>query len=119
MTKIDCEKCDAKCCKHVAVEIDKPKDKKDFEDIKWFVAHKNVNVYVDEEGDWYIEFLTPCEYLDKNNRCTNREKRPEICREYSQDECTFHNDYSEKHTFKTMEDVEKYLEDNPIKIQSK
>ena len=109
MTKANCKKCNAKCCRYVSLEIDKPEDKEDFENIKWFVAHKNVNVYVDDEGDWYIEFLTHCDLL-KNNKCKDYKNRPKICRKYSKEECTFHNDYSEKHTFKTIKDVEKYLE---------
>lgn len=109
MNKMTCKDCDAKCCKYVSVEIDKPEDENDFENIKWYVAHENVNVYVDEEGDWYIEFLTPCEFLEEGNKCKSYNNRPKICRDYEHDECTFHNDYSEKYTFRKLEDVEKYL----------
>ena len=38
----NCEGCDAKCCKHVAVEIDEPEEKEDFENIKWYVCHSVV-----------------------------------------------------------------------------
>mgnify|MGYP001565152217 FL=1 len=55
-----CDKCDALCCNHIAIEIDTPECLEDFENIKWFVAHKNVNVYVDEDYIWHLEFLTPC-----------------------------------------------------------
>ena len=44
-----CEGCDAMCCKYIAMEIDCPEDAEDFEDIKWYVCHKNVNVFVDQE----------------------------------------------------------------------
>ena len=110
MKKINCEECDGKCCKYVALEIDVPKTKKDFENIKWYVCHKNVNVFVDDNGDWYIEFLTPCEFLGEDNKCEIYNKRPKICRQYSQDECLFNNEnYTEKHTFKKIKDVEKYI----------
>jgi len=107
-----CINCDGKCCKYVATQIDKPETKSDFENIKWYVCHKNVNVFVDSEGDWYIEFLTTCEFLEENNKCKIYEKRPKICRKYSTDECLFHNDnYEEKYTFMTIEDVEKYVKE--------
>ncbi len=112
MTKT-CEGCGAKCCKHVAIEIDTPTSLSDFEDIKWYVAHKNVNVFVDEDYQWHAEFLTPCEHLGENNLCGVYEKRPQICKDYNHDECIFHNEgeYIEKYTFKTIEDVEKYIKD--------
>jgi uncharacterized protein len=106
-----CINCNGVCCKYVAIEIDAPETKKDFEDLKWYVCHKNVQVYVEEDGTWNVEFLTDCEFLDKKNKCTVYEKRPEICREYGQDECPFHNEYVEQHTFKTLEELEKYIKD--------
>ena len=93
------------------MEIDTPESLEDFEDIKWYVLHKNVNVYVDEDYVWHIEFITPCEFLGDDNKCLIYDKRPKICREYDQEECTFHNEYSERYSFKTIEDVEKYIEE--------
>ncbi len=104
-----CQNCNGKCCKHIALEIDTPKTKEDFENIRWFVAHKNVNVYVDEDGAWHVEFLTPCKFLGKNNLCKIYGQRPEICKEYDQNECVFHNDYEEKHTFSSLADVDKFI----------
>ena len=112
MEKNTCENCKGNCCKYVAIEIDTPETKEDFEDIKWYVVHKNVQVYVDEENIWHIEFLTPCEHLGEKNKCKIYNKRPTICREYNHDECTFHNEYEEKHSFKTIEDVEEYVKEN-------
>jgi Fe-S-cluster containining protein len=108
---LTCDSCDAECCKYVAIEIDTPENLEDFENIRWYVAHKNVHVYVEEDGTWNVEFLTPCEHLSKNNRCMIREKRPQICREYHQGECTFHNDYKEVFSFGSIEDVDKYIEE--------
>ncbi|MFC1682345.1 YkgJ family cysteine cluster protein [Nanoarchaeota archaeon] len=110
MDKKDCSKCKGRCCKYVAVEIDKPETKSDFEDVRWYVSHKNINIFVDEDGDWYIEFMTPCEFLGEANKCMNYENRPEICREYDQDECTFHNDYSEELTFTNLEEIDEYIQ---------
>jgi uncharacterized protein len=109
MSKKTCENCNGDCCKYVAIEIDTPEIEEDFENIKWYVCHKNVNVYIDGEDVWHIEFITPCEFLGEKNKCGIYEKRPKICREYDCDECTFHNNYEEKHIFKTLKDVEDYI----------
>ncbi len=106
-----CEGCPAKCCKYVAMEIDTPEEKSDFENIRWYVSHKNIIVYVEKDGTWNIEFQTPCEHLDSNWKCTIYEKRPEICKKYEHDECTFHNKYEEKYTFKKIEDIDKYIKE--------
>lgn len=108
---LTCEGCNGKCCKSVAIEIDTPQSIEEFEDIKWYVVHKNVNVYVNEDYEWYVEFLTPCEFLDDGGKCIIYNKRPQICRNYSQEECLHHNSYDEKYTFKKLEDIEKYLEE--------
>jgi len=101
--KNDCEKCEGKCCKYVVLEIDTPETRKDFEDVKWFVCHKNVNVFVNEEGEWNLEFLTPCEFLGKNNNCEIYQRRPKICETYNTEECLFHNKgYSQKFTLKKL-----------------
>lgn len=106
-----CEGCNGKCCRYVAIEIDTPEDMDDLENIRWYVLHKNINVYVDADYQWHIEFLTPCEHLGDKNLCQIYEKRPEICREYDTEECLFHNDYEEKYTFRKLEDVDKYIKE--------
>lgn len=107
-----CEGCDAMCCKYVALEIDCPEELEDFENIKWYVCHKNINVFVEEDDVWNIEFITPCAFLDKNGWCKIYNKRPQLCKDYSQEQCLFHNsDYNEKYRFERIEDVEKYIEE--------
>jgi uncharacterized protein len=105
-----CENCDAQCCKYVAIEIDVPETLEDFENIKWYVCHENVHVYVEDDGSWNVEFITPCRHLSQENRCTYYKNRPEICKEYNQEECTFHNDYTEIFSFRKIQDVEDYIE---------
>jgi uncharacterized protein len=112
MADFTCEECDGKCCKYVAMEIDTPEELEDFEAIKWYVCHKNVNVFVDEDYIWHLEFLTPCEHFGENNKCKIYSKRPKICQEHSHEECLFHNDdYKEKFVFNKIEDVEKYIKE--------
>ena len=106
-----CDDCNAACCRYIAMEIDCPDSIEDFENIKWYVCHKNVKIFVDEDYEWHIEFTTDCKHLGENNRCNFYERRPEICREYNQEECTFHNNYEEKYVFLNVDDVDKYIEE--------
>lgn len=104
-----CENCAALCCKYIVLDIDTPEELKDFENIKWYVVHKNTEVFVDDEGVWNIRFLTKCDQLDKNNKCKIYQTRPEICKEFSSKTCPQNKEYEEILTFKKIEDVEDYI----------
>lgn len=109
----NCKDCKADCCKHVAIEIDKPENKKSFENIKWYVAHKNIHVWVNDEDEWHVEFATPCEHLRDDYSCKIYTTRPNICREYDSSDCVANNLESEEtFSFNTIEDVEKYVNKN-------
>ncbi len=103
-----CQECGAKCCKYFSFEIDEPDDFDEFEDIRWFLCHQGVGVHVDE-GDWYIEIDSRCEWLGDDNQCTNYEDRPLICRKYSGDNCDHSGgDYGYDEHFHTPEKIEAY-----------
>jgi len=108
-TKNLCYSCNALCCREVGVSLGPPKNKRDWDEIKWLVSHKYINVYKDLENDWLVEFKTNCKYLDKKNRCKIYNKRHLICQEHKNDDCIkTDNDYH-KVLFRSVEDVEKYL----------
>jgi hypothetical protein len=81
-----CHAC-GQCCTYVAVQIDSPTAFDDYENIYWYIAHRGVSVYVDWEGDWYIEFATVCEHLTPERTCGAYAQRPKMCSEFSSDEC--------------------------------
>jgi len=84
--KNPCEACDGKCCRHIALEIDEPTDKEDFEHIRWYLCHEGVQVFV-EDGKWFLQVYTRCRYLDENYRCRIYRNRPALCRNYSHENC--------------------------------
>jgi hypothetical protein len=49
--KNPCDGCDL-CCRHVAVEIDKPENKKEFDKIRWFLLHEDIWIFVDNDDSW-------------------------------------------------------------------
>jgi Fe-S-cluster containining protein len=105
-----CMKCDAGCCRTVAVEWQKPTSRKDWEQVRWLVAHKNISVYLDHDDDWLIEFKTDCTHLDKNNRCLIYDNRMPICREHPADSCEMagEEEYFVE-MYRTTEDVDRVI----------
>ncbi|MFH0919869.1 MAG: YkgJ family cysteine cluster protein [Fibrobacterota bacterium] len=105
-----CTSCTGTCCRSVSVQWEPPDTEADWDNLKWLVAHKNVNVYKDFDGDWLVEFLTDCDYLDSNNRCKIYEKRMEICQTHPTEDCERYaeGDYAEV-IFRNLADVDNYL----------
>lgn len=107
-----CIKCGSVCCKHVALEIDKPRSKQDFDFIRWYLLHENIEVFTEDDGTWYLKFQTPCRKLLPDGRCGYYEKRPSICRDYppKDRECEFDGDDPYfKDRFLTAEDLDSFL----------
>ncbi|EKD27771.1 MAG: hypothetical protein ACD_79C00585G0009 [uncultured bacterium] len=80
-----CHLCNGKCCRYFAFEIDRPATKKDFDNLRWYLLHKNTLIFVDEKK-WFIQLNNECEFLSNDNTCSIYDKRPEICKEYGLDE---------------------------------
>jgi hypothetical protein len=81
-----CHGC-AQCCRYIATQIDDPSAFRDYENIFWYLTHRDVSVYIDHEGDWYLEFRTVCRHLTPSNTCGIYAERPQICENYSFEEC--------------------------------
>jgi len=114
-----CQECDGACCRYVALEIDKPETKNDFENIRWYVAHRATTVFI-EKKRWYICFRTRCNYLTEGNRCAMYQKRPNVCRRHGTSECEFGSKtYDYDLEFSTVEDVEEYYEEVKRKRRAK
>ena len=88
MGSILCEHCAAACCRYVAIPLDKPRSARDYDDIRWYLMHEAISVFV-EDGDWYIQFQTRCRNLGRDYRCMIYETRPHICRDYEPGACDY------------------------------
>jgi uncharacterized protein len=105
-----CEGCDH-CCRYVTIEIATPRSKLDFDNIRWYVLHQSVSVLCTWEGDWMVQFDTPCAWL-KDGRCSHYALRPEICRDYDPAECERYCTVpAEKILIRDEKDLERYLEE--------
>jgi Fe-S-cluster containining protein len=107
--KLKCVGCTI-CCRHVAIELDKPDDFDEYTEIIWYLMHENIMVAIDHEDEWYIEFKTNCKALDGDRKCSIYDLRPNICRGYDPEECEYHGEGSAwKHEFHSREQFLRFL----------
>ncbi len=111
MGSILCEHCTAACCRYVAVPLDRPRTARDYDDVRWYLMHQNVTVFV-EDGDWYIQFQTRCKNLQADNRCGIYAERPAICRDYHPGECDYAGGaYGYDNLFTHPSQIDEYYEE--------
>lgn len=110
LKKVLCDKCTGLCCRYFALPIDDPEDWNDYDDIRWFLAHEEITVFV-EDGDWYINVNNKCRHLsDGTYKCQIYDKRPKLCRAYSMENCDFTSDeYDYEMHFTDDHQMEEYM----------
>ena len=113
-----CGRCTALCCRYFALEIDAPDEPDDFENLRWYLIHEDVNLFIDE-GDWYLQIFRKCTWLGDDNKCTRYDDRPSICREYSDDWCDFDGVTEGDRTFRTIDELEAYRDEWVVKYEAK
>lgn len=97
------------CCRYVTAQIKSPRSRADYDEIRWFLLHENIQVFVDEDG-WYVEFATKCRKLD-GWRCTIYADRPRVCSDYPVEDCTRYGaGEPHLHLFRTEREYLDYLQ---------
>ena len=104
-----CDYCTAKCCHYFALSIDEPVNRRDFDFMRWYLLHDRATIFVDNE-DWYLLVHTTCKHLQDDYRCGIYETRPQICRDYTTDECEFEDDWCYEKYFETAEQIDEYAD---------
>jgi hypothetical protein len=51
-----CDRCAGLCCRYFALQIDNPKTARHYDDIRWYLMHENVVVYI-ENKKWFVGIL--------------------------------------------------------------
>jgi len=77
-----------KCCSYVTQALDTPRSMEDFDIMLWQMAHRNVEIYKDEDG-WFLIFVSKCDFLQEDGSCGTYATRPQLCRDYSNDYCEY------------------------------
>jgi Fe-S-cluster containining protein len=110
MGSILCEHCTAACCRYLALPLDKPTTVRDFDDIRWYLLHEGISVFV-EEGEWFVQIQTRCRHIRHDSRCGVYETRPRICREYEPVNCDYTTGaFGYDHLFTHPEQIVAYYE---------
>jgi Fe-S-cluster containining protein len=104
-----CDACTGKCCRYFSLGINSPVTWDDYDEIRWYLAHGQTIVYVDE-GNWYLLVMSACQYLMDDNRCRIYHDRPKVCREYTTDTCEYDSDWSFERLFEAPEQIWEYAE---------
>ena len=103
-----CVRCRGLCCRYFGLPIDTPETAGDFDDIRWYLLHKNTEVYVSDD-DWYLNVKNTCKHLQADYGCEIYESRPRICRGYSTKDCDVTSDeYDHEHHFYSAEQLAEY-----------
>jgi uncharacterized protein len=104
-----CNHCTAKCCRYFALPIDKPKTWEDFDYIRWYLLHERASIFTDE-GSWYLLVHNECKHLRADQLCDIYETRPQICRDYTTNDCEYDDEWVYDHYWETPEQIEEYAE---------
>jgi Fe-S-cluster containining protein len=103
-----CDRCAGLCCRYFALPIDNPASRRDFDNIRWYLLHENVTVFI-EKRQWYLGIANRCKALQDDNRCGIYHTRPKVCRGYSTDNCDWHGgEYDFETLFTSAEQLEQY-----------
>lgn len=112
-----CCKCTG-CCRYVSVALTKPRSKELLDVYVWYLLHKNVQIYIDNDKSWNLLFITPCTKLMSDGRCGTYETRPQLCRDYSPKSCS-RSGKDHTHIFMTPDALLEYLEQEKTKKAEK
>jgi len=114
-----CHEC-SHCCSYMALEIDAPTTNREYDHMRWYLSRPQVEVFIDWEGDWYLQFESNCDHLLPSGMCGIYETRPAICRDYDWRECEHHNEEpAEKFLFRSSEDLLTWLRDRRPKAHKR
>ena len=112
-----CSQCAGLCCRYFALPIDNPDCAKDFDNIRWYLLHENVTIFV-EKKQWYIGVANRCKVLQPDNLCGVYETRPRVCRGYSTGNCDYHGgEYEFELLFTSAEQLVKYAGETLAKLK--
>jgi uncharacterized protein len=107
--KNPCRTCTGLCCRYFALPLDTPETREDFDDVRWYLAHKGISIFV-EDGSWYISMKNECRHLTDANQCAIYDRRPTICRRYKRADCDFaEGEYDYELHFVNDKEMDEYI----------
>jgi uncharacterized protein len=107
--KVLCDYCTGKCCRYLAIPLDPPKKWSDYDDMRWYLAHENVSIFV-EAGGWYVLIHNKCKHLEPDNRCGIYHDRMQVCRDHKISDCEYEDDFTYDMLFESDRQIWEYAE---------
>ncbi|MBM3971470.1 MAG: YkgJ family cysteine cluster protein [Planctomycetes bacterium] len=104
-----CQHCTAKCCRYFALPLETPNVRNDFDYFRWYLIHGRVSIFVDDDT-WYLMVHNDCDHLQEDHRCGIYQDRPQICRDYTTDDCEYDGDNNYDMLFECPEQIVEYAE---------
>jgi len=90
--------------------MDEPTVCADFDWMRWVLAHDEVRIYQEEDGDWMVQVNLACAFLNTKGKCSAYDFRSYICQEFSPDECERvmerREEFHHQHSLQTPDDVD-------------
>jgi Fe-S-cluster containining protein len=106
---VPCLSC-TQCCQYVAVEIDTPETRAEFDNIRWYLYHAGIEVYIDHDEAWNVLFHSKCENLLPDGKCSVYDTRPNLCREFDAETCEPNTqEPAEQVLLRTAADLEQWM----------
>ncbi|MFH2138487.1 MAG: YkgJ family cysteine cluster protein [Candidatus Omnitrophota bacterium] len=102
-----CNDCPAICCNNLALQIGRPANRQELDDLKWQLHFDTVKVYI-RHRRWYQWVAGKCIYLTPESRCSIYENRPDKCRKHNPPACELHGKFYDV-MFSTPDELEAYL----------
>ena len=115
----NCARCTALCCQYVSTEIDPPTTRVDFDNVRWYLMHPGVRVFVEEGGRWFLQFMSRCENLGADNLCRIYDRRPQICRDLQPTSCEFALGPGDQQYFTRPEEFERWQAERTRRQQAR
>jgi len=103
----DCAACGGTCCRYITIEIEKPKHRVDVDEVRWFLAHEHIEVFI-EDKRWYVQVHNRCKHLTDDNRCAIYDDRFDVCRQHDPEECEASDGEPDAIEFHTTEEFDAY-----------
>ena len=108
------EACGARCCRYITIEVDAPRAGRDWDEMRWWLAHEGVVVSKDEDG-WNVHIETRCGHLRSDNLCGIHQDRMDTCRRYDAANCEFTGPLDQEFELRSELDLARYLERRRLK----
>ena len=103
-----CQVCEADCCRYVMLKINPPRLREDRDEHRWLLMHEDVELRI-ESRMWYAHFHVRCRHLSSKNLCLIYQDRPDLCEDYTENDCDYGGPAPDTVVFKTVEEYDEYM----------